>query len=211
MTSPALLVRAAGLELGDCVPWGTPPSSRVPGIYIVSTAEDPAEAVGWAGAPVSTERTAAWLAACPRMSLAGSSPTPETLAAHLARWWLPVSVLYIGLTTQPLRSRVVQYYKTPLGAEKPHAGGNWIQTLAPNVLDACWVHLAELVDGEPSAVKERVEEAEEAALGSFLADGERVRPPGHPEPDLPLPFANLQIIRKGSKSTRQHAITWRQA
>ncbi|MGI8686002.1 MAG: hypothetical protein ACR2MO_13100 [Acidimicrobiales bacterium] len=143
------------------------------------------------------------------MTVAGLPPTPESLASHLGRWWLPTSVLYVGLTTQPLKDRVVQYYRTPLGAQKPHAGGNWIQTIEPEVLDASWVHLAELRGVGLDQLKKRVEDAEEAALVSFLADGDRLRQEGHPEPGLVLPFANLQVIRAGRKTKREHAIKWR--
>ena len=34
---------------------------------------------------------------------------------------------------QPLRTRVRQYYTTPLGAAKPHKGGWWLKTLAVHV------------------------------------------------------------------------------
>lgn len=209
MTAPSKLLAAAGLEHLATVSWGTPVPASRPGIYIVSLSRDPDEDKGSVDAKVSAVRTGHWLAACPWLTLKDSRPTPQQLAAHLARWWLPTAVVYVGLTTQPLRARVQQYYGTPLGAVKPHAGGNWLQTLDPAVLGSCWVHVAELPVGPVGEVKPRVELAEEAALVTFLRDVAEFVPEGHPESDLPLPFANLQVIRRGRKTLRMHGIKWR--
>lgn len=54
-------------------------------------------------------------------------------------------VAYIGLAGTSLRKRVGRYYRTPLGARRPHAGGWWLKTLT--VLDDLWVHYAATHDG----------------------------------------------------------------
>jgi len=68
------------------------------------------------------------------------------------------TILYIGLAGTSLRTRVRDYYKTPLGARRPHAGGWFIKSLA-NVNDLL-VHFAPADD--PCA-------AENAMLGSFCS------------------------------------------
>lgn len=60
------------------------------------------------------------------MSVLVSTSSPD----RLATFWLPDEVvLYIGLAGASVRKRVRQYYRTPLGDKRPHAGGWWLKTL----------------------------------------------------------------------------------
>ena len=124
----------------------------------------------------------------------GERPTEKELAERIAQFWLPDEpVLYIGLTTRPLRRRVAEYYKTPLGARKPHAGGHFLKTL--ETLDRLFVHSAGCA--EPHT-------AEDAMLNAFCAGvsaGARQR---LADPERPFPFANLEWPRGTRK---KHGLT----
>lgn len=86
-----------------------------------------------------------------------------------------------------------QYYKTPLGARKPHAGGWWLKTLT--VLDALWVHYA----ATPDNGKAEVAMLQHFASGLTPASRESLHDPGNP-----APFANL---RTGRGDIKAHGIT----
>jgi hypothetical protein len=116
----------------------------------------------------------------------------------LAEFWLPDEVVvYVGLATS-LRSRVGGYYRTPLGARRPHAGGHFLKTLS-NLTDL-FVHYAptdEPDDCEQKMLKRFCENVS-AATKALLRD-----------PNRPFPFANLEHppgTRKlhGLTGTRAH-------
>lgn len=72
-----------------------------------------------------------WLARVPTLQVDGTRPTSEQLAARLGQFWIPNQrIVYIGRTTDHLSGRLSDYYRTPLGDRRPHAGGHWIRTLA---------------------------------------------------------------------------------
>lgn len=124
--SPAAdLLRSVGLDPEGPVPWGTAPRSRSPGVYIVETREALAEA------PLDMDLVQRWLARVPTLRVDGTRPTSEQLATRLGLFWIPNQrIVYIGLTTDRLSGRLSDYYRTPLGNRRPHAGGHWIRTLA---------------------------------------------------------------------------------
>jgi hypothetical protein len=101
-------------------------------------------------------------------------------------------VVYIGLATS-LRGRVGGYYRTPLGAMKPHAGGWWLKTLA--VLDQLWVHYAPTPDFKNAEKKmlKTFADAVSPQTRAALHDQERV-----------MPFANL---RGCDNLVKRHGIT----
>jgi hypothetical protein len=112
----------------------------------------------------------------------GKRPSEIELMERVASFWLPDEpVLYIGLTTRPLRQRVSEYYKTPLGARKPHAGGHFLKTLEN--IDELFVHSAEC--SEPRA-------AEDAMLKAFCSGISESSQRRLHDPQHPFPFANLE-------------------
>jgi hypothetical protein len=145
-------------------------------------------------APVSDAALDELSAVCPALTLDGTPrPTTERLAARIGSYWVPdETVLYIGLAGQQLRTRVRQYYETPLGAAKPHKGGWWLKTLS--ILADLYVHYA------PSP---NVKDTEENMLRAFAAnvstDSRRRLPVDQPV----MPFANL---RDGDWRRRNHGI-----
>lgn len=105
---------------------------------------------------------------------------------RLSGFWLrDENVLYVGKATS-LRDRVKAYYSTKLGARRPHSGGWFIKTLSD--FGELYVHYAAHEDALA---------AEETILRTFMASvSDETRSALH-DPDLPLPFANLELRRGG--------------
>lgn len=174
---------AAGVSLEGSVEWGRPVPQGGPGIYVVSLSPDTTAGVPvLPEAPISVASVQKLLEARPELLLQGVRPSPEALAERVAGFWLPDEViLYIGLAGTSVANRIRQYYKTPLGARKPHAGG-WFLKLLSN-LESLHVHYAPSDD--PRA-------AEDAMLQSFV-DSVSDRTREHLfDGAHPFPFANLE-------------------
>lgn len=175
------LLAASGLEHAGSVRWGTRLTASYPGVYLVALDESPDTcAATLAEAPISEERVTELLRVRPELRLDGARPTVATLAERLAGCWLPETVLYIGLTGTSLQRRVGQYYTTPLGARRPHAGGWFLKTLSN--LDELTVHYAAAVD--PAA-------AERELLQAFIDGVDSAGCDELHDPTCPYPFANL--------------------
>ena len=186
---------AAGLTPAGVVRWGQRLPEAGPGVYAVSLTER-ADAVDdvQAQCPLSGAAIDELLAARPELRLDGARPSAQELASRLTSLWLAdESIVYIGLAGTSLRARVAQYYKTPLGARRPHAGGWPLKTLS--VLAELWVHFAACPD--PDA-------AEQAMLSGFIAGVSAGARAALHDPDLPIPFANLEAA-KGQR--QRHGIT----
>lgn len=137
---------AAGLEQQGPVRWGTPVPETAQGVYAVALTDDARSMDGaLPRAPLDDATLAHLLQVRPELRVSLAQPDVEALAHRLRAFWLPDEVvLYIGLAGQPLRTRLRQYYRTSLGAKRPHAGGWWLKTLS--VLDQLWVYWAATVD-----------------------------------------------------------------
>lgn len=191
-TSPSRLLAEVGCAITDCVPWGTKPASDNHGVYVVSLHGDPDKEAGLEEAPISEAMVAAWIERVPSLTLNGARPKPIGLMQRLGRYWLhDEAILYIGKATS-LRKRLGQYYSTPLGDRRPHAGGHWIKTLT-NLLSLT-VHYAEL---DRVANPEAVEKQMLLAFAKAVAGQARA---AHPQPDLTIPFANLEIKGVGRRN-----------
>lgn len=165
----------------------------MPGVYLVSTCLDPSAAEDRSTCLLSSERMATLLDVRPQMTISGVPATLEQLASALrAMWPQGENVLYIGLAGTFVADRVGKYYTTPIGARAPHAGGWPIKMLAN--LDHLYVHVA---------AAERPDDAEEAALTSFMTGVEAGARSALSDPSMPLPFANLEL-RKGQR--KRHGI-----
>jgi hypothetical protein len=177
------------------VRWGEPVPDSRGGVYLVSLTSSRDRVGGVVShCPVSAAALDDLLEACPDLRLAGEVPDRDALAQRLASYWLPDEcVLYIGLTGRPLRTRVRQYYRTRLGAAKPHKGGWWLKTLC--VLDELWVHYA----ATPHFEKAEVEMLRAFAAGVSEATRRRL-----PAGDPVMPFANL---RDGDWRRKRHGLT----
>jgi hypothetical protein len=179
----AQLLKAAGLQSQGFVPWGTSPDERGPGIYLVATTKVATSLPEvYTSAPISLAALEFLLNERPELRLDDERPTAEELGHRIERLWLPDEViLYIGLAGTSVRKRVEQYYRTPLGARRPHAGG-WPLKLLSN-LDDLYVHYASTEDAA---------RAEFTMLKIFVdAVSAETRATLH-DPDHPFPFANLE-------------------
>jgi hypothetical protein len=176
------LLSAAELERTGSVRWGTPLTASYPGVYLVALEESPDTCrPTLAEAPINDERVNELLRVRPELRLDGARPTLGTLCERLAACWLPdETVLYIGRAGTSLQRRIGQYYTTPLGARRPHAGGWFLKTLTN--LDELTVHYAAAVD--PAA-------AERELLKAFIGGVDGASCDGLHDPTCPYPFANL--------------------
>lgn len=161
--------------------------TRSPGIYIVKLPA-PLEV-----APIAMSAVRAWIRRVPTITVDGSPTTGVGLAARLAGFWLPsATVVYIGQASGPVRGRVADYYRTPLGDRAPHAGGHWIKTLS--CLSDCLVW---------SAATDDYDEAERELLDDFARTVSAAERRVLHDPALVLPFANL---KNGYGQVKAHRI-----
>jgi hypothetical protein len=174
---------AAGLEAEGAVPWGVPVPCRKPGVYVVSLDQHPdGSGAALERAPISSAAVDELLQRRPALTIDSNRPARDELAERLRGFWLPDEVvLYIGLAGTAVAERVDAYYKTPLGARSPHAGGWFLKTLSPR--PPRWVHWASSDD--PSA-------SEDAMLRRFCASVTRASRRLLLDPSHPFPFANLE-------------------
>jgi hypothetical protein len=173
---------AAGLTPAGVVPWGTSIPETSSGVYAVSLCDDVTSCSACVGqCPVSQKALQQWLKVCPTLELDGKRPAVAALSKRLSDFWLSDEVIvYIGLAAS-LRSRVGGYYRTPLGARKPHAGGHFLKTLA-NLHDL-FVHYATTED--PGVCEQRM-------LKRFCKNVSATAKAVLRDPDHPFPFANLE-------------------
>lgn len=173
----------ADLDGRGVVRWGTPVPCTEPGVYVVSTDEDGSSlATTFNTAPISRPAVDELLSIRPELTIDGSRPTSAALELRLASFWLPDEVvIYIGLAGTSLVDRVNAYYKTPLGARSPHAGGWFLKTLDPEV--PRWVHWARSTKPGRS---------EDAMLKHFCAGVSERSLQLLADPRRPFPFANLE-------------------
>lgn len=188
------LLDAAGATWAGAVPWATKVPLDQPGVYIVALSGSPDGADTHDGPPISVPAADALLDARPELLLDGRRPTAEELAARLGSMWLAdETILYVGLAGTSVTKRIGQYYKTPLGARQPHAGGWPLKTLTE--LDRLWVHYAACTP---------VDIAEKAMIDAFMENVSAASRTTACDPKTPLPFANLMAPGGPRK---QHGIT----
>jgi hypothetical protein len=120
----------------------------------------------------------------------GAAATQRTLMERLTAFWIPsATIVYIGQASGPVRGRVGDYYRTPLGDRSPHAGGYWLKTLRCMSQCAVWAAAADDYD-----------DAEERLLDDFVRTVPLAERRALYDPTLILPFANLEDgrhVRKG--------------
>jgi hypothetical protein len=197
-TSVREVFAAAGLEPEGVVAWrqGIPVSKE--GVYVVALTESTLAIDGeLEAAPVSASAIRQLLEVRPELTLDGRRPSADDLADRIASFWLPdETIVYIGKATS-LGSRVGSYYRTGLGAKRPHAGGWWLKVLEPDVLARLWVHYARV--DHPGV-------AEDQMMGAFCAGVSAEALATFPDPQHPFPFANLEWETQGRKLRKRHRV-----
>jgi hypothetical protein len=193
----ASVFAAAGLEREGVVGWGQAAGDDRSGVYIVALTEELDALDGvLPSAPIATTAVEKLLAVRPELTLDGRRTSADELAERIAEFWLPDEpIVYIGLATS-LRSRVRGFYRTPIGARRPHAGGWFLKVLAN--LDDLHVHFARSPD---------FDDAEIAMLAAFVAGVSPETCGSLADPKHPWPFANLEIRRDGRKIPKRHGIS----
>jgi len=189
------LLAGAGLTPAGVVRWRELVPLVQPGVYVVALTADAASTAGsLRDCPLDLTAVESLLDARPELRLDGKRPTATELGDRVSKLWLgDEAILYIGLAGTSLQGRVNAYYRTPLGARSPHAGGWPLKTLS--VLPALWVHYAPCSD--PAAAEQKML----AVFTDGVSSGTRSR---LHNPSLPVPFANLERA-KGER--KQHGIT----
>lgn len=189
------LIDAADLSWRGVVPWGTRPDLSQSGVYVVTLTENTETVEGLLSTcPIDPAMLQSLVDVRPEVRLDANACNARELGDRICQFWLPdETVLYIGQTTKSVRKRVGDYYRTPIGAKRPHAGGWFLKALAN--LDQLFVHFA--AADEPH-------QAEDSMLDRFCSGvSERTRSM-LPESGCPFPFANLAWPRGTSKP---HGIT----
>ena len=126
--------------------WNQRVPCRDTGVYAVALTDNLESLVETLpAAPLRREAFTQLLRVRDQLRLDGERPLAVDLQRRLTAFWFPDEVvLYIGLSSRPLATRVREYYRTPLGAANPHAGGWWLKTL--RILNDLWVHYAPTPD-----------------------------------------------------------------
>lgn len=186
---------AAGLEPEGVVRWGDPAGDERGGVYVVALTDQLDAMELLPAAPISDAAIDELLAARPELTLDGRRPSRRGLADRVAAFWLSdETIIYIGLATS-LRSRVRGFYKTPIGAKRPHSGGWFLKTLADPY--RLYVHFARVADFDA---------AEIAMLEAFVDGVAPKTRAALADPEHPWPFANLEVRRGGRKIRKRHGI-----
>jgi transcription elongation factor GreA len=169
------LLRSVGLDVDGPARWGSKPTSRAPGVFIVELTS-PAPS-----APIDIDEVRRWLERVPDLRLDDERPTQSTLAARLGAFWLPgQTLLYVGRTARSLNGRVASLYATELGHARPHPGGHWLKTLRETSKLRLWW-------SETDAPEEYEDALIDAFTDSVPAEARQRLPTGAPV----LPWANL--------------------
>jgi hypothetical protein len=190
-TTVAEVFSAVGLAWEGVVGWGTKPATSEPGVYVVSLTKsfDICDNK-LTDAPLATAEFQQWLDVCPELTLDGTRPTVRQLMDRIRRFWIPDEViLYIGLAGTSLSIRLGQYYLTPIGARRPHAGGYFLKLLSN--LNQLQVHHARCPDPEF---------AEDGMLRRFCEHVSHDSSRALQDPLHPFPFANLEWPRGTRKA-----------
>jgi hypothetical protein len=178
------------------VRWGEPVDEKRPGVYVVALTARIDEVAGTIGRPkCSDARLQELLDRRPELRVNRTRrPAAAELAQRLTGFWLAdETVLYVGCSTRPLRTRTREYYGHRLGCKSPHKGGWPLKVLA--FLDELWVHWAHAAD--PDAAERDMLDAFAAAVSETARSKLLVAEPL-------MPFANL---RDGHHRRKRHRIS----
>ena len=161
--------------------YGERPPSGESGVYVVTTTPDPTVTTSAGPFPARREAFRNLLETRPELTCFGTRPSIDDLVAAVARWWIrDERVVYIGATSAKagIAGRVGDFYRTPLGARRPHAGGMWV-----HLIDApLWVFWAGM----------RAADRAEADMVAAFRDSALGRPDDLADPHFVMPFANLE-------------------
>jgi len=183
MTTLREVFAAAGMSPMGCVRWGTGVPLQSPGVYAIATTADMDDPAALAVCPIDAAAVSTLMQQRPEIAVDGTPATEQSLSSRLTSMWLPSEpVLYVGLAGVSLGSRIDQYYKTPLGARSPHAGGWPLKMLS--ILGDLWVHYAASDNPDRSEVE---------MVGAFVRGVPNDIAAKACDPSTAVPYANLMF------------------
>lgn len=172
------------VKIGGRERWGMPIRQEGPGVYIISTSDNPNQnGVVVQNPSFAIEVIDSWRTYVPGLTLNGLiRPTSEQIISELGSHWHPnENILYVGKADN-LKIRIGKYYNHIVGKRSPHRGGYWLKTLSDlKNFHVYWgKHVA------PKVIEEKMlKYFVECKAGNAWHD--IANPFGH------LPFANLEI------------------
>lgn len=162
------------LKINGPIKWGMDCMSKKSGVYIICYP-------GTSSAcPLDMRIINFWCSSTRNKTFKTGSPLiPSVLVSELTKYWIPnEQIVYVGKASC-LRTRLFQYYRTPLGKRGPHSGGYWIKTLQNiNMLDIYWIE-----DKKPAILEQKIL----VFFNKSTTCGTGM---------LCLPYANLEITRR---------------
>lgn len=178
------LFKSVGIESFCKVKWGEKIYAKFKGVYIVSLSEDPTKNIGLLQkSPIDNDMIEFWIKKVKAIELDGiNPPNPNDLKRRLSEFWMPdENIIYIGKTDATLKKRISQYYRTELGNDSPHSGGQWIKTLVN--LNNLHIYFGESTD--PKNTEDKLLEIFSYKVSKKTLSLIR-------DPEIPIPFANLK-------------------
>lgn len=197
------------LEISGQVNWGQKITSKKCGLYFVAITNNANKLEYWENPKLNETEIQKWIELiqkCWKTLTVDKKPATITdIINRLNSLWLPdETILYIGKAgptkTRTIGKRVNEYFKTRLGCNKKHAGGNWINTLSE--LNKLTVFYSEFELSE----YHRIEEIETKMIEYFSNNVSDKTKNGLVDKINCFPFANKEIHykEKGTKVRKNH-------
>lgn len=183
-STPESLFASQQVPIGGRVRWGEPVPHDGPGVYaVVSTVIDDHGTLRPIPNGLSLDGVQSLLMRRPGLTVDGVRPDLEGLLRRIESFLVRDEVVqYIGMAGTSLRRRIGDYYRTTLGANKPHAGGWFIKTHAHlGLFQVYWA---------PTPVPRYVEHG---MLAAFADDVSEDAKESLHDPHRVMPFANLEF------------------
>lgn len=188
VTINELLIRLNIKAKTKVVKWGDNIPCFEKGVYFVSLSSDPSKSSILNNCPILVDILKDWINIRNGFDLDGNrindiSKIKERIESF---WFKDENIIYIGKATC-LNKRIKQYYNTPYGKRKPHAGGHWIKMLSN--LNDLFIHYLPF---------ENYDELELLLLDQF---GKQISSKSYKQllgTDVITPFANLEK-KKGER------------
>jgi len=191
------------LEISGKVKWGQKISSKKCGLYFVTITNDPDKLECWENPKINETEVQKWIELiqqCGKVLSVDKKPASKTdLINRLNALWLPdETILYIGKAgptkTRTIGKRVNEYFKTRLGCNKKHAGGNWVNVLSE--LNELTIFYSEFELSE----YHRIEETETKLIEYFTNNVSAKTKNRLIDKTNCFPFANKEIHYKEKKT-----------
>lgn len=209
-TTITQLFNQAGLTISGQVKWGQIINSRACGFYVVALTNNADELVCTDKPNFSDEAIKQWIelvkSGGKQIQLDNRTADLDDIKKRLEKFWFAdETIVYIGKAgpkkSRTIRKRVKEYYETPLGCDKKHAGGNWVNTMIN-------VSSLNVFYSEYSGID--IEEKEETMISYFMENVSETTKANLYDKVNCYPFANKELYRKSlkSKTKKVHGLNY---